>query len=346
MTAKPSRTTNRLHFTDLDPARFEDLCLGLIYTLRPWSDVRHYGRLGGDGGVDILATEPLENAAERTWFVQCRRYRRASRRELLRAVDDALEKAERAPDVLVVVIACDVSRAAHEAFTAHARSKGVGLPLVWSQSVLEATLYAERRDLLFSYFGVSMASDSRAREQTVRRNIELKRRIIAELTQAIDPEVLLIRPEKRFHSSRAIIHSIDDSSYPSVESRETGISSWFRLQFFDLYHNGVEFALGIEYALLDREDHWTVIPHGYEVPSDEFQKVKVWHTGCIPFRNIVEIDTIGDEYYSEPHLYCRFADGGEPYEEFRYRLCVDGRYPHRLDPELRRPLEEMSRPTA
>ena len=42
MTVKTTKTTNKLHFTDLDPIRFEDFCLALIYPLHPWADIRHY----------------------------------------------------------------------------------------------------------------------------------------------------------------------------------------------------------------------------------------------------------------------------------------------------------------
>src|SRR4051812_3933520 len=91
--AKPSRTINRLHFSDLDPARFEDLCLNLIYTLRECSDIRHYGRTGDDGGVDIYAVEKLVDGATAYWYVQCRRYAKATKATLIKAASDALEKA-------------------------------------------------------------------------------------------------------------------------------------------------------------------------------------------------------------------------------------------------------------
>ena len=56
-TARPSRTTNRLHFDDLDPRRFEDLCHSIIYPLRDWKEMSHPGRSGSDEGIDIVATE-------------------------------------------------------------------------------------------------------------------------------------------------------------------------------------------------------------------------------------------------------------------------------------------------
>lgn len=53
----PTKTTNRLHFTDLEPLRFEDLCLNIIQRQKDWKDIRHYGRSGSDEGIDILGID-------------------------------------------------------------------------------------------------------------------------------------------------------------------------------------------------------------------------------------------------------------------------------------------------
>ena len=37
-------------------------------------------------------------------------------------------------------------------------------------------------------------------------------------------------------------------------------------------------------------------------------------------RNIVECDEEGDEYYPGPHLYCKYAENGEPYESKIFKL--------------------------
>ncbi len=55
--SKPTHTINPLHFEDLDPRRFEDLALALVYRLRTWEDIHHDGRTGTDDGVDIRAIE-------------------------------------------------------------------------------------------------------------------------------------------------------------------------------------------------------------------------------------------------------------------------------------------------
>ena len=41
-----TRTFARLHFSDLDPLRFEDLGLNIISRLYPWNELNHFGRSG------------------------------------------------------------------------------------------------------------------------------------------------------------------------------------------------------------------------------------------------------------------------------------------------------------
>lgn len=320
MTAKPTRTTNRLHFSDLDPLRFEDLCLSLLYSLRPWNEVRHYGRKGSDGGVDIFAIENLEDGTQRKWLIQCKRFTKISEADLQNAVDEALKNEPDVPDVFLMIVSCDISRKAHEAYVNYVESKNISSAYMWAQSVIEAKLYSERPDLLFSYFGIPLASEARKREQSLKRNLALKRRIQKELlTARVEQSDFLKLPNKRFCSSEAIIHSIDDDYYPDAPDPAEGlISGWFKLEFWDTYYNGLEFITGIR-LIVERDDKWTIIPSDRE--EDGIETYRAWEIGRIPFRNIVEIDVGGDDFYSCPHIYCRFSEAGSPYEEFVYRLA-------------------------
>lgn len=140
-------------------------------------------------------------------------------------------------------------------------------------------------------------------------------------------------------TERVLIHSIDDTKYPVVDSEGPRISSWFRAEFYDLYHNGVEFRLTLQSVLLGPDGQWTPRPWNDKRDFSKLQQINAWVNGCIPYRNIVEIDPDGDEYYSEPRLYCRFAEAGEPYEEIRYRAATG--YPLQLEPKLRMTVEEL-----
>ena len=126
---------------------------------------------------------------------------------------------------------------------------------------------------------------------------------------------------------------IDDTTYPDVDVKSTGISGWFKLEIWDFYHNGIEFVVRVEYAVVDKDRCWALIEHDQKYDENIYRKIKLFRLLRIPFRNIVDFDTIGDEYYPHPHIYCRFADGGEPYEGSRYVIIGD--YPRPMDPDLR-----------
>jgi hypothetical protein len=347
MPPRPSRTINRLHFDDLDPKRFEDLCLAIVFQIRPWADLRHYGRSGGDGGVDILAKERVADGVERSWWIQCRRYSRAPKAVLQEAIDDALSQATESPDVLLVIVACDVSRTAHESFLRLASERGIKTPLLWTASVLEARLHGERRDLLFSYFGISEVAEARAREASITRDFNIKKRLRKELLaepKTVNWEKARKHPPDMFEYSELIIHSVDDSSYPNVDENSPGISGWFKLEVWDFYHNGLECIVSVERGAMDADGHWEVLDHDQPFDATRLTEIRMFRVGRIPYRDIVECDVVGDEYYPFPHLYCRFANGGEPYEGFRFLLISDGEY-WRLDPDRQLLLKNEKRDT-
>lgn len=345
MAPRPSKTTNRIHFTDLDPGRFEDLCLALVFPLHPWTELRHYGRSGADDGVDILGVERTEDGTAREWRIQCRRYAKATAATLRKAVNDVLSRPERPPDVMLLVVACDVSRKAQEAYARYAASRGIRTPLIWTASLLEARMYSDRRDLLFSYFGISTAPEARSRDATIIRNIALKKRLRRELRKdngKIDWESARRRPYEKFQHRKMIIHSVDDTSYPDHDPHETGISGWFRLELWDFYFNGLEFVIGIDGAVADEDGSWAILPYGAPFDASVYEQVKLFRLARIPFASIVECDLDGDEYYPEPHLYCRFEHGGAPYEGFRF-VRADGDYPWAMDEERQFTLGEKPR---
>lgn len=325
MTSKPTKTTNRIHFTDLDPIRFEDLAYALVEPLHRWLEIRHYGRSGGDGGVDIYA-KSVENDQERIWFIQCRRYKSATESILKKAVDDSLEKVSTPPEVLLVVIACDPRRKAQEAYIEYATSKGVKEPRLWTASDLETQLYNERRDLLFSYFGISTTADERQQEKIITRNIAIKKHLRKELlkdAKQIDMEKVLTNPREQFRFPKVIIRSIDDSSYPKAIEEDSG---WFKQNLWDFYHNGLE-VISDNYdnvMIKDKDGNFTLIQNNQSFDSTHYEKIKVFEIAQIPFQNIIDIDTTGCVNDSEPQIYCRFVNDSLPYESYRYVRRDDG----------------------
>ena len=162
-------------------------------------------------------------------------------------------------------------------------------------------------------------------EQQKERDLKMRDQMRRHLLKPFDPRK---RQRDLFQHSRAIIRALDDTTYPNAEDGP-GISGWFRVNFFDFYHDGVAVILSIHPGFLDDQDRWCVAEPGKEklVNMPGFERVKVLHLGKIPFRNIRVFDPVGDEHYSEPHLHCTFSQSDGPYEGFEYRLCRPEREP-------------------
>jgi hypothetical protein len=178
--------------------------------------------------------------------------------------------------------------------------------------------------------------EARAKETAIVRNIALKKRLRRELrkdTREMDPEAVRRNPPEKFSHGEFIVHSVDDTSYPNVDTtKRTGISGWFKLEVWDFYYNGLEFVVGIDEGLADDAGRWCILKPGSPPPTDStYKPIRMFRLAQIPYANIVEVDLDGDEIYPQPHLYCRFANGGQPYEGFGRVLIGD--YPWPLDPE-------------
>jgi len=337
---KPTKTINRLHFEDLDPIRFEDLCLALVYRLNRWFEIEHYGRQGKDLGIDILAIEDLEGEIKKEWIIQCKRYKDITKKQLAEIVDKLLERRSKAPDILLLIISCDLSKDKSEYFKKYAMDKGIATPLIWTASILETRLYTENKDLLFSYFGISLAIQERSRIATIRRNIKLKQRMRKDFIKSkIDYNKILNEPWEKFENSNFLIRSINDMVYPDIDENQKGISSWFRVETYDFYHNGLEIITGIREIIMDEDRNWDLVDYYDNTKKEEYTLVKAYEIGRIPYENIIEYDLSGDEYYNFPHIFCDFKNDGEPYEDIVYSVIMEEQRPWRLDNKNRKTLK-------
>lgn len=173
-----------------------------------------------------------------------------------------------------------------------------------------------------------------------------KRRIQARSNSSVEvkKKLALKRKMSDVFSSRSkgfevIIHSDQDRLYPEFEEGP-GISGWFKVETWGMYHDGIQVILALRYAVLSEDKSWSVVPNDRERELD--QKLKVYMIGRIPYRNIVGYDLSGDEYYREPHIYCRFSDNGQPYETIVAEV-VEGGYRQILEAKFRVPFEQLDR---
>ena len=313
-----TRTNGRLHFEDLDPGRFEDLCLSMIYRMRRWIKIEHFGRTGADSAIDIQAIERLENDRTETWHFQCKRYQKLTKTEIRSIIKDYCEKNDSRPDYYCLVAGCDVSKKLREEFEILCSEKGFSNVQIWSSSEIEARLHAEYHDLLFAYFGVSLSDARYERISAIRRNIALKKRMHQDFyNPAKDYEEQKRRrgkPYLWFKSQEVLIRSIFDVSYPEVPEKQYG-NGFFKAEVYDWYHNGL-MVRAFPFAVNARVK-WSAPP---DIPEEERKEeiIRLEIMGCIPFENIIDYDMDGDEFYNIPHLYCEFRNPYDPFEEMVY----------------------------
>ncbi|MBK9513744.1 MAG: hypothetical protein IPO05_08960, partial [Flavobacteriales bacterium] len=166
------------------------------------------------------------------------------------------------PSGFVLIASCPVSRVAMQSLNEALQARGIAAFIVWSASIIEAMLYNQYNDLLFAYFGVELKARQRSAERVLRESLRMEKRLSKDLidhTFTKDPRNwrrIDLEPWSRFISSRAIIRSVHDKSYPDADTEGTGLSSWFRHNFYDFYHNGLEFWLANEYLVLHDGTKW------------------------------------------------------------------------------------------
>lgn len=326
-----TRTINQLHFEDLDPIRFEELILSMVYRMRRWDKLDHFGKKGSDDGIDIRAVEQLENGKNNTYYFQCKRYQRITNTILKKIISDYFVRNESVPQFYFLVVSCSLTKKQVEYFEKMCEEKGFNSVAIWTSSIIEAKLYAEYHDLLFAYFGINLTGERKILTQSIRRNIALKKRMKQDFLKAPgcrDMEEVrerLNKPWTKFNHSKVLIRSIYDKAYPEDNTLlNNDFTGYYGAEVYDFYHNGLmvrayPYAKEIKYKIIDDE-------------SEDYQVVdlRVEILGCIPFENIIEYDIDGDEYYMYPHLFCDFVNVSDPYEKMVY-IADDG---YAIDMEL------------
>lgn len=310
-----TRTIGKLHFTDLDPIRFEMLCMDIIYRMRRWERIDHFGSTGSDDGVDIQGIEILENGKKVTHHFQCKRYEKMSASTLRSIINDYIkEHGDYRPEYYHIICGCDVSKRSSDAFDSYSAEKGFKEVSIWTASVLETMLYSDYHDLLFAFFGVNLSQKRTNRINAIRRNISLKKRMQKDFFKPAEHGEKRKHQRDTFISNEVLIRSIYDTSYPDISDSGYG---WFKTEVYDWYHNGLmvyvpPYGVSAKVKWLKRTaEPGSNNPEDYEIKDEELETV-----GCIPFERIIEYDIEGDEFFRFPHVYCDFER--DPFEEIRY----------------------------
>jgi hypothetical protein len=160
-----------------------------------------------------------------------------------------------------------------------------------------------------SVFGDILAGKRELREKRERQLAD--RHSILEHRLAMKAEIAehlaSLRERRDGTLPELIIRDFDRiDSYPQPDERFRGISPWFKVEARGQYHAGLEVLLKFENVIVKGDVARAV--------SDLDGSETVAVVGRIPYDSIVQIDWAGDEYYGQPHVYCSFDHGGEPFE--------------------------------
>jgi ribosomal protein L39E len=337
---KPTRTTNPIHFEDLDPKRFEDLVRELIYDFRDWQTIEATGKGGDDDGFDIRAFErvtittvddegkevirPMDG---NLWMIQCKREKRVPPSKIKQILADI--DPDSPPYGYILAAATNFSKKAYDTFRDQLTKLGVLEFYLWGNPTLETELHQPKNDrILFTFFGISNVRRRRSRATEIRTEVTSKNRLMRVLGDNSRPSWILVRDSKDRHYPYK-------SEYADFDERPR----WKSFEVIELHPRGVIILLKRCYAFVDEDGKTFDLadpPHPLQNPYDhrrqetqsELEKRKklglardYWERlplknqamftldGIIRYEDMLVIDDKGDSWNEVPHIYVDFKDG-------------------------------------
>lgn len=338
-TARPTRTTNPIHFEDLDPKRFEDLIRELIYDFRDWQTIEATGKGGGDDGFDIRASERTttttidEDGNEvfrpmdgNVWMIQCKREKTVPPSKIRKILEDI--DPDNPPYGYILAAATNFSKKAYDTFRDELTKLGVLEFYIWGNASLETELHQPKNDrILFTFFGISNVRRRRSRTTEIRSEVTNKNRVMRVLGETPSHSWILARDSKDRHYPYK-------SKYSDFDQRPR----WKGFEIVELHPRGLIVAMKQCYAFFDDSNMVYDVaepPLLFRNPYDRMDETErergqrekldlvrdywerqpqksqaMFHlNGIIRFEDMLVIDDKGDSWNEVPHIFVDFVDG-------------------------------------
>jgi hypothetical protein len=259
--AKVTKTTNPLHFEDLEPHRFEDLVRRLLYGFRDWSNIEPTGTGGSDDGFDVRAWERAEEITNvdeegeegtrsldgRLWQIQAKREKTITPAKMRSFIQDGVD-GKKPPYGYILAAATNISKAAYDVFREQLKKKGVTDFHFWGKNHLEDSLsLPQNDDILFTFFGLSHSPRRRSRTTEIKFAINNKNKLQKLLFGSGTPT------ESVSGHRGFLLRDIKDTEYPR-ESAYKDFEKNRRWEEHDIIHltpEGVWFKRRTWYAYRD-----------------------------------------------------------------------------------------------
>lgn len=278
----PSTTTNKIHFEDLAPLRFEDLAVNLLTREINHTKMFHYGSLGNDGGVDIELIEKLIGEREQRVYVQCKRYKRFSTKDAEKAISSILE-ASTLPDKLIFIVTCSISKQTTDFIKKSCENLSISWDL-WAASKLESLLYFKHQDLLKTYFGVDVKTEEDNIISAIERRKSMRNTFINELMKDFNPREPILGAH-RFENRKFIIQTPEFKYDLPNEPNEHGWYPYFGVRPYSINDEGIQ--------------------------VDFYWGNNLYHRGTILYDDICSYDFESDS--GRPIFYCRYKGENGPF---------------------------------
>lgn len=301
MKPSPTRTTNPLHFEDLEPHRFEDLVRQVAYGFRRWVVLEPLGRTGADEGIDIRGIELVgrhqvaddsdqgldedaENVEgeERVWFLQCKREKSFGPAKAKSVAEAALAGASDPPYGFILAAPCELSKRTRDTLASELRERGVRQVIAWGKADLEDLLFRPENDhLLFAYFGLSLRVRQRKRTTELRGRLAKKRQIyraVGGLDHQGWTPVLVRDPDETAYPFTERVADFDPENPPWLWTAFRDHSNPDTLPLIVRRHHAWVSKDKKRYDFIDTCSHVVPHRHGFEKvpPRDEELCDRLW----------------------------------------------------------------------
>lgn len=120
---KPTRTTNPLHFEDLEPHRFEDLIRQLASDFRSWVKLEPTGILGSDEGYDARGVDVVDGE-KRFWQIQSKREQSITPKKMSAYIQEMIPDGATVPHGVILAAPANFSKRARDVFALETRTQG------------------------------------------------------------------------------------------------------------------------------------------------------------------------------------------------------------------------------
>lgn len=302
--AKPTKTTNRIHFSDIEPTYFEHLGYALLQNEFSWSHLDHTGALGNDGGVDILGLTDDDI----TYYIQVKRYKSLNVSQIAEILNKIVAHNEiDSHSGVILFVGCDLGASAIKNFYRIAKELGFCTAKLYTATTIEALLYNKYHSLLEQYFGIKIgvrrSTSSTIKMSIAKKKLAQKLLLRKDIYSKYSAETIEANPEMIFVTDEFILLSAQSLLLPERYGESSSFAKAWPIRFLD---EGILFKMPLyqPIAFNIETKKWRKFVMEDTTGPNEYVLHYCQGLWLLPFYNIQEIEVDGDNTFNTPIIIC------------------------------------------